>query len=380
MAQAIERHLASKVADGSLPGIVVLAVDGRGDVIHSYAAGTRGVATEEPSTLDTVFWIASCTKALTATACMQLVEQGKLSLDDPVSQYIPELVSGAQVLEGFDDNGEPKLRAPKNQVTLRHLLTHTSGLGYTFFNHDLLKFATERGDSLEWQFKKKDFALPMTFEPGTGFQYGLGIDWAGQVVESVSGKSLENYMKENIFEPCGMRDTTFCIHDRPDMLERLAKPHQRESSGKLVARDQAPYSVDVPEAHHGGAGLFSTAVDYCRFLSMLLNDGTCSTTGKQILKPETVEIMSQGAIKEKLTATTLSSPISGANPVLSNDVSDLQFLNPGSKREWGLSWLVSPEDDRSRAAGSFWWAGIMNCTMLHHVVFCFPLTVQVFGG
>lgn len=177
-------------------------------------------------------------------------------------------------------------------------------------------------------------------------------------MESISGLSLDEYFKKYIFEPCGMTDTTFCIHERPDMLKRLAKAHHRTSEGKLELRSEPPYSVDVPEAHHGGAGLFSTADDYCKFLSVFLNDGICPSTKKQILQKSTVDTMSQSCIKEQLTGTTLDSPVPSANLLLSNPLPD---LHAGAKKEWGLSFLLTPEAVGLRAPGSFWWAGIMNC-------------------
>lgn len=172
----INQALDAKVSSGALPGIVVMAIDRKGETIHSHATGTTGLKGTESMTMDTVFWIASFTKAVTAMACMQLVEQGKIGLDEPVERFIPELASKAQILTGFDSNDEPQFVAPKNKITLRHLLTHTAGLGYTFFNHNLKKYAEKRGDSLEWRFKKTDFSLPLSFEPGTAWEYGLNID------------------------------------------------------------------------------------------------------------------------------------------------------------------------------------------------------------
>lgn len=172
----INAILDAKVSSGALPSVVVMAINREGKTIHSYATGPTSLKGTDPVSLDTVFWVASFTKAVTAMACMQLVEQGKIGLDEPVERFIPELASKAQILTGFDSNDEPQFVAPKNKITLRHLLTHTAGLGYTFFNHNLRKYAEKRGDSLEWRFKRTDFSLPLSFEPGTAWEYGLNLD------------------------------------------------------------------------------------------------------------------------------------------------------------------------------------------------------------
>lgn len=357
MTTEINAALDERIASGSLPGVVVQAIDRKGHTIHSHASGKLESESGDDAKSDTVFWIASCTKAITATACMQLVEQGKLTLDEPVDKFIPELTSKAKILTGYDEHGEPKLQAPKNKITLRHLLTHTAGLGYTFYNQKILRFAEQRGDHLEWRFKKQDFDTPLLFEPGTAWNYGLNLDWAGQIVESISNLSLEEYFQKYIFKPCGMKDTTFCIHARPDMLKRLAKSRHRQSDGTLEPRE-APYSVDEPEAHHGGAGLFSTVQDYCSFISIFLGDGVCPTTGERVLKKETVDLMNQSAIKEELTGTTLDSPIDTVNERLSTSIPNLL---PGARKQWGLSFLLLPDSFGSRGAESFQWAGIENC-------------------
>lgn len=176
MSSEIEIFLDKKVASGALPGVVVKAINKDGSTVHSYATGTTGLQSHDKVDLHTVFWIASCTKAVTAMACMQLVEQGKIEMDEPVDKFIPELTSKAQILTGFNDRDEPQFKAPTRKITLRHLLTHTAGLGYTFFNENLKKYALQRGDNLEWRFKKTDFSLPLTFEPGTAWEYGLNMD------------------------------------------------------------------------------------------------------------------------------------------------------------------------------------------------------------
>src|SRR2546422_2405224 len=190
-------------------------------------------------TLDSVVWIASMTKAITATAAMQLVERGKLSLERPASEMVPELAA-AKVLEGFDAAGKPRLRAPKRPITLRHLLTHTAGFGYEIWDPAIARYQTATGTPGITTCTNAALTTPLMFDPGDRWEYGISIDWAGKMVEAVSGQRLDRYFQENIFGPLGMKDTSFTIS--PSQRARLASVHQRGGDGAL-----APIEFEIPQ-------------------------------------------------------------------------------------------------------------------------------------
>src|SRR5271156_1848445 len=236
----IDEVLRKPIVAGLIPGIVALAADDRG-VFYEGAFGSRAVDKSEPMTTDSVFRIASMTKAVTGAAVMQLVEQGLIGLDRPI-------------------------RDPVGQVTLRHLLTHTSGYGYDIFNPDLGRYIEVVGLPSIMSHKNDALRVPLLFDPGTGWEYGIGIDLAGKVVEAVTGQTLETYFQRYIFEPLGMRDTSFLLSD--DMARRLVGTHLRAPDGK-----PAPINLEAPQDadfYTGGAGLFSTGPDYLAFTRMLL--------------------------------------------------------------------------------------------------------------
>ncbi len=336
---AIDAVLRAAVERGEVPGVV--AVAGTAErVIHEGAFGDRGLDQSAPMDLTTVFRIASMTKAVTAVAAMQLVEAGKLHLDRPAAEVTPGLAD-RQVLEGFDAAGRPRLRPARGAITLRQLLTHTSGFGYDIWNADLLRYHRETGLPASRTGKLAALEAPLTADPGTRWQYGIGIDWAGRMVEAVAGKDLERVFQEQLFGPLGMRDTSFVV--RPDMLERLATVHARGPEGL------APISLDPNpprEFFPGGGGLHSTAADYLRFLRMLLGGGVLD--GVRVLAPETVKVMGRNHIGD-IDVEVMRSAV----PATSNDVA----LFPGMRQKWGLSFLINTEPGAGgRSAGSLAWA------------------------
>ena len=244
-------------------------------------------------TTDSVFAIFSTTKAITGTARLQLVEEGKLDLDAPAKKYAPE-IGKAQVLEGFDAAGKPRLRAPKRAVTTRMLLLHTAGFGYDFFNERYNRLAKEHGQPSVITSSKAALRTPLLFDPGDDWEYGSNIDWAGQVVEGITGKRLGEVMQERIFAPLGMASTAFTL--TPDMRDRLARMHQREADGSLKPMPDFELPQE-PEVHMGGHGLYGTVGDYCRFIRMWLNDG--AGEHGRVLKPETVRMAVQNGLGDK---------------------------------------------------------------------------------
>jgi methyl acetate hydrolase len=340
--EKITAPLRHAVEAGDMPGIAV-AVAGMDGTLCEFACGARDISTGAPMTMDTVLWIASQTKAVTSVCAMQLVEQGKLSLDGDVGKILPELGS-VQVLTGFDAEGKPMLRMPRRAMTLRHLLTHTSGYAYGGWNPEILRYTEVMGTPELFSGLSAALALPLIADPGEQWTYGISTDWVGKVIEAVSGKTLGEYMEDNIFRPLGMSDTGFKIHDR--QRERLAKVHIRAPNGLQPIDFETP---QAPEVQLGGAALYSTVPDYLKFMQMILHDGQFG--GEQILKPITVAAMSKSAMGS-LTCRALKS----AKPTLSADLSFVEGM------QWGLGLLINPETTSTgRSAGSLSWAGLANC-------------------
>jgi CubicO group peptidase (beta-lactamase class C family) len=329
---------------GDVPGVVAM-VTNRDRTTYEGAFGKRALGKPEPMTPDTVVWIASMTKALTGAAAMQQVEQGKLDLDSPASRWVPD-IARAQVLEGFDAAGQPKTRPPKRPITLRHLLTHTAGFAYEIWSADVARYQEATGTPGITTCQNKALGTPLLFDPGDRWEYGINIDWAGKMVEAVSGKRLGAYLRESLFAPLGMNDTAFKI--TPAMRGRLAKIHQRGDDGALTAIDlELPQE---PEFEMGGGGLYSTVGDYLKLVRLILNRGKAD--GKQVLKPETVDRMTRnnmGATRVGLLRTVA--------PSLSNDA---EFF-PGLPKSWGLTFQINEERaPTGRPAGGLMWAGLAN--------------------
>jgi len=341
---AIDKVLRKPIEAGLLPGVVALAADDHG-VIYEGAFGLRAVDRPEPMTLDSVFRVASMTKAITGAAAMQLVEKGRIGLEQPVGDILP-VVRDVKVLEGFDGDGTPRLRDPKAPITLRHLLTHTSGYGYDIFNPDLARYLEIAGLPSILSRKNDALRVPLLFDPGAGWEYGIGIDLVGKLIEEIAGQDLESYFRRHILDPLGMHDTSFLL--RNNMTQRLVETHVRGPDGKPVAISIEP--LEEAEFHTGGAGLFSTAPDYITFTRMLLAGGTLD--GVEVLKPETVKLMGRNAVGDLNVPMVRSS-----NPALALEVETF----PGQAKKWGLTFLINTEDvDGFRSAGSLTWGGVHN--------------------
>jgi methyl acetate hydrolase len=343
--KSIDAAFRQAVESKAMPGIVALAATADTGVVYEGAFGKRELGKDAPMTLDTVVWIASMTKAITATAAMQLVERGKLDLERAASETVLAIAS-AKVLEGFDIAGKPRLRPAKRPITLRHLLTHTAGFAYEIWDASIAQYQQATDTPGITTCMNAALTTPLLFDPGDRWDYGINIDWVGKMVEAVSGQTLDRYFQEHIFGPLGMQDTAFKIG--PAQRARLAKIHQRDDKGAL-----APVDLEIPqdpEFHMGGAGLYGTAGDYLAFALMIMHGG--SLRGAQILRPETVALMAQnhiGALEVGVLKTAI--------PPLSNDVE----LFPGMSKKWGLSFLINTQQaPTGRSAGSLAWAGLAN--------------------
>ncbi len=345
-AAIIDSALAGAVTDGKIAGLVAAAAD-RDGVIYQSAFGRRNVSLPQRMTTDSIFRIASMTKAITAAAAMQLTEQGKLMLDQPAREILPFL-SDTKVLLGFDANDIPIMRAPRAQITLRNLLTHTAGFVYDTWNEEMNRYARITDLPAARTGKLAALMAPLNFDPGERWEYGINIDIAGRMVEVASGLDLESYLQRHICGPLGMTDTSFI--QRGEWDSRLTAVHARQDDGSLDPIVLPPGANTDREFFPGGGGLLSTASDYLRFLRALMNDGELD--GNRILKPETVALMCQNHIGD-LNVQPLPTQI----PSLSNRVE----LFPGMVKKWGLSFLINTEPGPAgRSAGSLAWAGLNN--------------------
>jgi methyl acetate hydrolase len=328
-----------------VPGVVAMATDRTG-TIYSGQAGERRIG-GDPMTEDTVFAIFSTTKAIAGTTALQCVEEGLLDLDAPAKEYAPA-IGNLQVIEGFDTDGSPRLRAPKSDVTTRQLLLHTGGFGYDFFNETYKRLAETHGQPSVVTGSRACIETPMLFDPGEKWEYGTNMDWAGQVVEGVRGKRLGEVMRKRVFDPLGMEDIAFTRTDA--MKARTATIHARGEDGSLTPMDDFALPDD-PEVHMGGHGLYATVPEYMKFIRMWLNDG--DGPNGRVLKRETVEWAVKGALVPPQKVTMLP----GVIPSLSNDA---EFF-PGQSKDWSYTFMVNSEDaPTGRPAGSIGWAGLAN--------------------
>jgi len=338
----IDETLRQAVETKRVPGVVAMVATDEG-IIYEGAFGARDVTNGPEMTLDTIFRMASMTKPVTSVAAMQLVEQGKLYLDQPIGDVLPEL-SAPQVLEGFTASGTPRLRPAERPITLRHLLTHTAGFAQEATNPDVARYVECTGTPPQSTGKLASLRLPLVFEPAERWHYGISLDWAGRAIEAVSGQPLAVYFREHIFAPLGMSDTGYAISTA--QKSRLITTHQRKSNGSLQ-----PISVSEPmwrEFWSGSSGLYSTGRDYLVFLQMLLHEGRFAST--QLLRPQTVARMGQNQIGD-IRAGIIN------GPGIPNDID----LLPGIPCRWGIGHMINMlPGPNGRSAESLTWAGAQN--------------------
>jgi methyl acetate hydrolase len=336
--EKIDKALQARVSAREIPGVVAMAANEQ-SVVYEGAFGFRDMAAASRMSTDTIFRVASMVKLLTSVAALQLVERGKLELDEPAGNIDPTLAS-ALVLTGFDAKGVPQLRPAQKPITLRNLLTHTSGFSYPLWDPTVVRYLKVAGSNPAWP------RMPLMFEPGSRWAYGGSLDRVGRMVEIAGGQSLDRYFSDHITGPLGMNDTGFSLTAK--QRARQASLHARDTNGKLLP--QPLEKLDVPKVLSGGGGIYSTAPDYLTLLQALLNGGGLRETS--ILRPETVALMSEnqiGNLEVGILKTT--------NPALSNDV---DFF-PGVRLRWGFGHMINidPVPD-CRKAGSLTWAGLFN--------------------
>ncbi len=335
--QTLDVELARAVERKDASGIVVMAANRKG-VIYQGAFGVADVDHAAPLKIDAMFRIASMTKAVTSTAAMQLIEQGRFGLDDPVAKYFPEF-GHLQVFDSFDaTTGAYRLKPASTPVTVRHLFTHTSGLGYPFTSAIVRDFKPRPGENYP--------VGPLLFEPGTRWHYGTSVDWLGRLVEKVSGLPLEDYFRQKIFTPLAMPDTSYFVPK--DNEARLVTVNRRRPDGSLVHDEpQPPTSGFTPV---GGGGLTSTAGDYIRFTRMILNGGQLD--GTRVLAADSVAQMSRNQIG--------AVGVPALKSAMADRSEDFSFIADG-RDKWGLGFLITADAvPGKRSAGSLSWGGIDN--------------------
>ena len=341
----VDAALRSAVDAGEVPGVVAMAATDRG-LLYEGAFGHRVRGGVEAMTSDTVFRIASMTKAITSIAAMQLVEQGKLALEAPVPDIDPT-IGAPRVLEGFDAAGAPCLRPAKRPITLRHLLTHTAGFAYDMWNPTLGRYLQSAGLPLRSSGRVASIRMPLLFDPGERWEYGINTDWVGRLVEAASELPLDVYFRERLFGPLGMMDSGFVTTEA--QRARQARLHQREPDGTLVPQPLEPPAT-AAEFWSGGGPLYSTGRDYLQLLQMLLHGGQWN--GARVLRPETVALMHANH-----TGDLPAGVMRTARPEMSNDVD----LFPGTRVRWGLGYMLNLDPGPSgRSAGTVSWGGIYN--------------------
>lgn len=341
LTQATRRH-------GGIPGVVAMVTDRQRNTYEG-AAGTRQLGQDQPMTTDAVFAIFSTTKALTGTLLMQLVEEGKVRLEDEAGRHVPE-IDELQVLEGFDDAGQPRLRAPRRRITVNDLMLHTSGLCYEFFSADDLKYRGARNVPTLMACSFESIRSVMLHDPGAAWSYGVNLDWIGRIVEQHRGRRLGEVMKERLFEPLGMRDIGFGLTG--PMKARRVVIHDRAADGQLTPLPDLVLP-DPPPMDMGGHGLYGTVGEYMKFIRMMLNGG--AGENGRVLKAETVDAMGRDGLK------SLGLSVGGWPTSIPSLVNPGEMF-PGTPKGWAYTFMTNRERTPSgRPPQSLMWAGLANC-------------------
>ena len=325
----LDNVLRAAVEQRRVPGVVAMVATANA-VAYEGAFGIKK---------DSIFAIASMTKPVTSVAVMQLVEAGKVKLDEPAATYLPELGT-VQVLEGGG------LRAPKTPITVRQLMTHTSGFGYEFLNGDLHEYAAKGKIPSVMAGGDGFMKAPLVFDPGTRWEYGINTDWLGRLVEKVSGQTLEAYLRRQVFAPLGMDDTFFNVP--PDKQARMVSVYQRTADGALAEQPRPP--AKPVEFFSGGGGLHSTAEDYVKFARAMMAGGRLGP--RRILTQESVAQMGRNQIGELALH-----PMPSFIPQLARDGA----VMPGQPDRFGLGFALNTQPlEKGRGTNTLSWAGIFN--------------------
>jgi hypothetical protein len=337
---ALDAPLKAAVENGVLGCVAAMAATSQG-VIHEAAFGVADPETGAAMRTDSVGWIASLTKALVSVAALQMVERGELSLDGPIAEVIPELAT-PKVLTGFGADGTPQYRPAARPITLRHLLTHSAGFGYDMWNEEVLALTTRHGVPRIPTNAASISNIPLLFDPGTRFNYGINVDFVGHAISVVSGRGLDEVLRTAIFTALGMTDT--CFVPGESQVARRVLTRQVQQDGSLATVPWRPPSRMAYMA--GGGGLYGSAADYLRFLREML------AGAPNLLRPETFAEMERNQIGDLTVG-----PMTSCAPAASRDVS----WYPGNTLRWGLGFLLNEQQTpQGRSPGSLAWAGLPN--------------------
>jgi methyl acetate hydrolase len=338
-ATALSSQLAAAVERGDTPGVVALVVD-RDGVLYEGAAGKLDVGRDVPMPIDAIFNIASMTKPVTSVAIMMLLEEGKLQLDDPVSKYLDGF-DNLQVMTKFNEaDGSYETRPAKRAMTIRHLLAHTSGIGYAFCNPIVARL--QRGT------QKSEWEIPLLSDPGDQWNYSASTRVLGLIVEKLTGMPLESWYQERIFKPLGMVDTSWAV--APDKQSRVSMIHSR-ATGTLQEQPRASIPSAPMAPFRGDGGLYSTVHDYGLFMRMLLNAGRLGPT--RLLSEKSVKLMGRNH-----TGSIFVEQQPAADPLRTKP-----FPLGAGHDKFGLGFQIASKDERYakfRSPGSMSWAGIFN--------------------
>jgi CubicO group peptidase (beta-lactamase class C family) len=334
-AAALSSFLKAATDRGDVPGVVVAVVDDDG-VLYNEAFGLSSTIRKTPMTKDTIFNMASMTKPITSTAIMILVDEGKLTLDDEVATYLPKWKDPLVISRFNEADASYETRPAKRAITIRHLLTHTSGIGYGFSSPTLTKVMAKT--------MQTELDLPLLFDPGESWAYGASTRVLGHVVEAISGQKIDAYLESRILGPLGMHDTSYLVPAAK--YPRVVAVNARGADGTFVERPMPP---TLPAQVQGDGGLYGTASDYGLFVRMLLNGGALN--GKRILSGKSAKTM-----LESHTGNVVVQPQESANQSLSRS-----FPVGAGKDRWGLGFQLAAEElPNRRSPGSGRWAGIFN--------------------
>jgi methyl acetate hydrolase len=339
---AIDEILRKAVASGAVPHVAAIAAD-RDGVIYQGSAGPLAVGESDPVTVDSIFRIMSMTKMPCTVVALQEADKGNLDLNAPVADYCPQFAD-LQVLTGFDGD-TPRLRPPATPATVRQLMTHTSGLGYWFWSDLLVQWEKVTGVPNVVAGSRDSFKAPLLADPGTAFIYGINTDWLGQVVEAVTGRTLDVAVKEGVTGPLGMDHTSFLMND--DERLNSAPVHVPAEGGGWVSAGEI--LNQAPEYWAGGHGMYGPPTDYIKFERALLRGGELD--GVRILPEATV----RAAFTNQIGDLDFPAEIPTSDPAASGALT----LGPGYK--WGYGLLLNSSDvPGARRTGSGAWAGLCN--------------------
>ena len=345
--RAIDGVLRSGVDQGDVPGVEAVVATTGGTVYQS-AFGLADTGSGEPLSVGRIWRIASMTKLATSLVALHMIETGQLDLDTLVADVVPAF-AGLPVLDGFDVDGTPRLRPASRPARIRHLLTHTSGLAYDTWNHELRKYHEVTGLPGLGSGLLRCFDAPLVADPGTAFHYGTSMDWLGRVLAEVSGTGLEQLFGETLFDPLGMGDSWLWVNTRPEVVARIVPVHVRQPDGSWIptAADYWDPAVTAPEYLPAGHGMYCTAADYLCLQRLVLAG---SVNGFRLVRPETLDLLFEDQLSGRDCGVIPSAIPAASEPI------DLTG--------WGWSMgLLLARGGRSadlRSPGSAGWEGGFN--------------------